>query len=167
MKAIPQLIKHLKKALLDPDIETIQDLQPLIASNQLDWEGLLKKENGHPKNTVLIHDEVIKVILIHWNPKQKSSKHGHPEVGGLVKVLSGTLKETLFDPEDTDKVIGEGIYKEGNISYIHDDIAFHTIENVGDAPAVSLHVYVKDAVFEKKLTQNRIHPLRTELPTAA
>ena len=79
---------------------------------------------------------------MHWYAFQKSKKHGHPDGGGLFKVLTGTLKETRFDPLDTDKVIGTYDYFKGGLAHIHNAEAYHIVENPIPYPAISLHVYM-------------------------
>ena len=106
-----------------------------------DWKNNLTFENHKPKNTLLFQDEYLKAMLIQWDSFQQSSKHGHPSGGGLVKVLSGNLVESLFDAQNPDKMIGKQRLITGSISFVHDDIAHHIIENPSRQHAVSLHIY--------------------------
>ena len=61
--------------------------------------------------------------------------------GGLMRVLAGQIMETRFHPENKDLSIGRWAYTTGDLSFIHDALAFHVVENQTEVPAVSLHLY--------------------------
>ena len=84
----------------------------------------------------------MRILIICWDAKQQSSIHGHKEGGGLIKVLQGNLHETRFDPIDKE-MTGKFDYSEGDITYIHDMLAWHQVKNPGDHLAYSLHMYTR------------------------
>ncbi len=142
MKILEHLIQQLNSKVENNDRVNVFEFFPLLKNySSEDWKAALEVDNGHPKTTVLFQDEQLKVILIYWDSFQKSKKHGHQNGGGLIKVLSGTVIESLFDPTDSDHMIGKQRYTAGNITFIHDDIAHHIVENPSRMPAVSLHIY--------------------------
>jgi len=142
MKQLKQLVEKITTQIQNNGIINVLELKPLFKEYAgEDWQKFLKVENGKTENTILFQDEQVKLVLIYWDAFQKSKKHGHPEGGGLIKILSGNLVETRFDPIDTDIIIGKHNYAPGNISYIHDRAAYHVVENPTNIPAVSLHVY--------------------------
>ena len=153
MKQLPRLIQAINMKVSNNGIEDVLDLRSLIESYQgSDWKDLLKMENGEPVNTVLFQNEQYKLMLICWKGFQRSKKHGHPEGGGLIKVLSGNLLETRFDPADPDRMTGKHYYSEGLVSYIHDSVAYHIVENPYMTPAVSLHLY-SPGIYESKVIE--------------
>lgn len=167
MKTLEQLIQQLTIKVQQKAKVNIFELFPLVkAYANNDWETSLLTENHKPKNTLLYHDEQLKVILIHWNSFQKSSKHGHPGGGGLLKVLSGTLIESLFDPQNTEMMTGKHRYTAGDIAFIHDDIAHHIVENPKRTSAVSLHIY-SPALYVPGFAPATIPQQRFKLRTAA
>ncbi|MEZ5043665.1 MAG: cysteine dioxygenase family protein [Saprospiraceae bacterium] len=143
MKTLATLIQALVTQFETQKTKNVLEVESLFTSyNNDDWRNFMTKEDGKFKNTILFQNQQFKLILIHWDGKQKSKKHGHPQGGGLIKVLSGTLSETRFDPKDKEKVIGKHYYFKGSgTSYIHDDIAYHVVENPSVTPAISLHLY--------------------------
>lgn len=142
MKTLDQLIEQLSSKVYQQSSLSVFELFPLVnAYTDEDWKTALTIENHKPKNTLLFQDEYMKMLLIHWDSFQQSSKHGHPGGGGLVKVLSGTLVESLFDSQNPDKMIGKHRLSTGNISFVHDDIAHHMVENPSRQSAISLHIY--------------------------
>lgn len=147
MKTIPQLIRQLKSRVQAHGLEDILDLALLFETYQdKDWQAFLSE----PKTTTLFQDEQMRLMLIYWAGFQKSKKHGHPQGGGLMKLLSGTLLETRFDPLCPEQVIGKHRYFKEDISYIHDEIAYHIVENPSPEPAVSLHLY-SPGVYASKI----------------
>lgn len=143
MKNLNQLIQAIKSKVNTNDVENVLELRSLVEQyDGNDWHDYLSNENKTPKTNILLRDERIKMVLVHWHGFQKTQKHGHPEGGGLFKILTGTLKETRFDPDDADRVIGTNHFFKGAVSYIHDAEAYHIVENPISYPAVSLHVYM-------------------------
>ena len=142
METLEQLIKQLSAKTHNQTTLNVFEIFPLVNTyTNEDWKNALTFENHKPKNTLLFQDEHLKVILIQWDSFQQSSKHGHPAGGGLVKVLSGNLVESLFDSHNPDKMISKQRLASGSISFVHDDIAHHIVENPSRQHAVSLHIY--------------------------
>ena len=123
----------------------VLELAPYFEDLQMqDWESMVQKENGRPVNTTIYQSDLFRMIIIHWAGNQQSSLHGHPDGGGLIKVLSGQLEEMRYDPEDREE-LGFFGYGEGDVTYIHDDIALHQVKNPEERPAYSLHMYTRKA----------------------
>ena len=96
----------------------------------------------NPKtNHVLVQNEWMKVVLIHWESGKYSSIHGHPEGGCVFKVLKGNLEEKRFSPSDHSKMTWVSYFQKGNMAYIDNEIAHHAVGNPFNAPAISIHVY--------------------------
>jgi predicted metal-dependent enzyme (double-stranded beta helix superfamily) len=78
--------------------------------------------------------------LIVWGPKAKSKIHDHADNGCVYKMLQGSLTETTYFHinllERTKKII-----EIGEIGEIHNDVGYHSMENLLEAPAVSIHFY--------------------------
>ena len=78
--------------------------------------------------------------LIVWGPKAKSKIHDHADNGCVYKMLQGSLTETTYFHinllERTKKIIGIG-----EIGEIHNDVGYHSMENLLETPAVSIHFY--------------------------
>lgn len=140
MELLHQLIQQVNRQTQREGAKDVRDLKSLFNDYQgKDWKEYLKME----QNTLLFQNEYFKLILIYWDAHKKSKKHGHPQGGGLIKVLSGTLLETRFDPKYTDQVIGKTYLSRESekISYIHDSLAYHIVENPFSEAAFSLHLY--------------------------
>jgi predicted metal-dependent enzyme (double-stranded beta helix superfamily) len=143
MKSLARTIELIKAQVQEKGNLNVRELETIFTGySGTDWKNYLTTENGQLKNTILHEDEHLKMLLICWRPGQKSSKHGHPAGGGLIRVLSGQLSETRFDPVDQDIETGTFRYNpEDEAAYIHDDEAYHVVENPGQGIAFSLHLY--------------------------
>jgi len=168
MKRLQQLIKKINKQIQNKGIINVLELKPLFnAYSGKDWKKHLKLNNNKPENKVLFQNEQIKLVLIYWDCFKKSKKHGHPEGGGLMKLLAGNLIETRFDPENTNTVIGKHHYSAENIAYIHDRVAYHVVENPSNEPAVSLHVYSPGIYSSMVIEDKATKAIEFKLNTAA
>ncbi len=142
MESIHQFTQSIIKRMQQDGINQAIELHDLFSQYRgLDWLSSLSYERQKPVRTIIYQDPALSLVLIPWEGGKKSSKHGHPGTGGLIKVLTGSLRETRFDPVDTDRMIGRHLLSTGEVSYIHDDFAHHIVENPKEQLAVSLHLY--------------------------
>lgn len=142
MKDLKQVVKNITSQVEERGIINVLELKPFFRQySGKDWRKFFSPKKGKPGNKVLFQNDQFRLVLNYWDPYKKTRKHGHPPGGGLMKLLSGTLIETRFDPDDPKQVIGKYQYVDGDIAYIHDRLAYHVVENPSAIPAVSLHVY--------------------------
>jgi predicted metal-dependent enzyme (double-stranded beta helix superfamily) len=89
----------------------------------------------------IYRDSHVDLWLIEWLPGQATELHDHGGSAGAFVVVRGALTEAVLEPADglTDRLRerrrgpGEGV----GFGPRH----IHTLRNVSDEPAVSLHVY--------------------------
>ena len=85
------------------------------------------------------------LFIIVWNKDSKSKIHDHSEKGCILKVLQGELKETIYKDSKSDdlneNIVNTTIIKKSDTSFMHNDLGFHSIENISDDISISLHVY--------------------------
>ena len=104
-----------------------------------DWTNYANVSDVCYKRTLVKRNDLIEIIVIGWNIKQKSPIHDHPENGCLVKILKGSLTESTFD--DKLKLIKSQKLEKNGISYQESNKILHKIENLTNNPAFSLHIY--------------------------
>ncbi len=142
MKTLQQLIQNLNAETKEKGISNALDLlTPFDQYTGEDWKSYFKTPADEFQSSVLHLDDHFKLLLIYWNGHNKTAKHGHMKGGGLMRILSGQIVETRFDPDDQEKIIGTFTYSEGDLIFIHDELAYHVVENRRKEPAVSLHLY--------------------------
>ncbi len=151
MKQLHELIGQLSQMVDQQEKVQIREFEKLIKDYRTnDWYDHMNFENYRPKNTTLFRNEDLKIKLLFWDSYQQSTIHGHPKVGGFVKVLAGTLIENRFDPNNIDLEIGRNFYMKGDQTFIHDEIAFHQIKNPSVIPAISLHIYCTKIILQNQ-----------------
>ena len=123
------------------------DLVPIVNSySGNDWSDHVKINKSCYNRAVIKKNEFMEVVVITWNRKQASCKHGHPDGGCVYKVLQGRINEQFYKTMDSDEHVVHS-YKQGDASYIHNSLGFHVMNNVHDDICVSLHIY--SPPFEK------------------
>lgn len=82
------------------------------------------------------------LLILVWTPGKGSAIHDHANAHCIVKVLSGTLRETLYDHTEQGLSIKRVTdYTENQVSYMSDELGLHKMENPGTEPVVTLHLY--------------------------
>jgi predicted metal-dependent enzyme (double-stranded beta helix superfamily) len=89
----------------------------------------------------IYRDSHVDLWLIEWLPGQATELYDHGGSAGALLVLSGTLTEAVLEPADglTDRLCERRRGPGDAVSFGPRHI--HSLRNLGDEPAVSLHVY--------------------------
>ena len=93
----------------------------------------------------IVRTERYELILLCWEPTHETPIHCHGGEECWVKMLQGTIEEKRFlDNGDDGEPIQNGriIQKAPNLSYMNDDMGFHSLHNIGQKRAMSLHMYM-------------------------
>ena len=92
-------------------------------------------------------NEHLEFFLLCWEGEQRAPPHDHPKTGCALKLLEGSLTETLYArphnslaDEPSYVNCGSRILKAGDVSYMQDHGCIHSIAN-GTQRSISLHVY--------------------------
>ena len=99
---------------------------------------------------MLVQNDLIKIVLIRWNPGDECNIHGHAERGCVFKVLEGKIVEKRFSADDEQRQLAEGTYEKDNIAYIDDLMGLHCVGNPFSKPAITLHMYTPGNYKPKK-----------------
>ena len=79
------------------------------------------------------------MYIITWSKKICSPIHDHSSNGCMLKVLKGTLIENIYDKDL--KMKYKNIIQQNNCGCIHNDIGYHSIDNIFNNICISLHIY--------------------------
>ncbi len=121
-------------------LQFVPVLNEMRAIEQFEVDVFIK---NHQTNHVLIENEFIKIVLIHWPPGKISSIHGHPKGSGIFKVISGDIEELRYTSDNIPKLLSVSTYHEDAVGYIDDQLAYHAVGNPHMESAISLHVYTR------------------------
>ena len=108
----------------------------------------IHRDDSLPYTRNLIYSDRINysLLLLCWGPDRESKIHDHPSRGCFLKVLRGSIRETIYGVYPERNEICERsacVHSAGSVSFMSDDIGLHKISNPSaDQPAISLHLYV-------------------------
>lgn len=107
----------------------------------LDTETVKRFVKNPRTNHVLVQNDLLKVVLIHWEPGKHSGIHGHAKGGCVFKVLRGNIIEKRYSPDDAQQMLSATTCGAGSIAYIDDEMAHHSVGNPFGMSCISLHAY--------------------------
>ncbi|PRT54994.1 Cysteine dioxygenase [Wickerhamiella sorbophila] len=117
-------------------------------SKDSEWSKYAFVDNSYDYTRNLIDDinHKANLLILVWTPGRGSDIHDHANAHCVVKMLSGTLRETLYDMPDSSnpqhlQVTRVTDLHRDQVSYMSDKLGLHRMENPGSVPAISLHLY--------------------------
>ena len=81
------------KVPADAPLTAIQFLPALRAFTLNDQEEIDNFLNNPETNHVIVRNDLIKIVLIRWDPGAECNIHGHSDGGCVLKVLKGKIME--------------------------------------------------------------------------
>jgi len=127
-------------------LQFIPVLSGLSSHNQ---NAMERFKRSSKTSCVLVDNDLLKVVLIHWPPGKIGSIHGHPAGGGVFKILQGSVEELRYTKDVSPKLLGTSTYHSGSIAYIDDTMGYHAVGNPFNTSAISLHAYTRGTNLTK------------------
>ena len=92
----------------------------------------------------LVRNEKFEFILLCWETGVKTPVHGHGGQNCWVYSISGELVEKRYETKEE----GFGLLKtmtlnEGSLTYMNDEMGYHSLENTHNGRSMTLHIYAK------------------------
>ena len=114
------------------------DIAPAEFEHYSSWAAA-----DYTRNCIARNDD-FEFILICWDAGAKTPLHGHQGQDCWMCHISGVVSEQRFDrTADGFKLTNETLLSQGRLTYMHDKMGYHTIENRSGQRAMTLHVYAK------------------------
>jgi cysteine dioxygenase len=111
-------------------------ISPASLSSYASWS-----ENDYTRNC-LLRTNKYEILLLCWDPGSVTPIHDHGGEDCWVYQVQGSLVEKRFkEVSGQIKETNRMQLKPGNLTYMHDRMGYHTIENNSDHRAMSLHIY--------------------------
>ncbi|MCJ1389528.1 capsule-associated protein CAP1 [Xylographa bjoerkii] len=139
----------------DVDPKDLQRLMEAYISERKEWMPYALGDPGrsYTRNLVDKGNGKSNLLILVWTPGKGSPIHDHANAHCVMKILQGSLKETLYDwPDKSTKRTGlsaplhakkETIYEENEVTYMSDKLGLHKISNPeADRVAISLHLLI-------------------------
>ena len=101
-------------------------------------------EGGYTRNCI-VENEAFELILICWAPGQSTPVHDHGGEECWVYIANGEVEEKMFEMTLDGKLneTKSSNRKKGNITYMVDMMGYHSLANITDKRACTLHLYAK------------------------
>jgi cysteine dioxygenase len=153
--SLNQLIKALDKSKIGDFGEVLKRVSFSDKKVEEIEELCIWNEKFYTRNLVN-RTKNYELILLCWSENQSSPVHNHAGQHCWVQLLKGTCEEKLFlvNKKGELQLINSGISEKSTNAYIDDDIALHSIHNVGKGRMITLHLYSKPIdscfVYDKK-----------------
>lgn len=150
-RSLDELIASLHVLFEDDkvNIEDVKEVMENYTSNEEEWGKYAIYDNHrYTRNLVDEGNGKFNLMLLCWGESQGSSIHSHSDAHCFMKILDGTLTETLYHwPEKSSKKqpmepFAANDYQENQVAYICDEKGLHRVENRSHTEtACSLHLY--------------------------
>ncbi len=117
---------------------------PVLQNLSFNNRTAIERFKRNPKTScILVDNDFLKVVLIHWPSGKIGSIHGHPKGGGVFKILQGSVEELRYTNDPSPKLLATSTYQAGSIGYIDDRMGYHAVGNPFNTSAISLHAYTR------------------------
>ena len=157
-------IGNLTESLYENFLNGIEFLDNMSLVNQYigtDYKSYIRyPEFGEYIRTLVTINDRFDIYVITWGPHSKTPIHDHASKGCILKLLKGSLNETIYNIVDGSLELAKNktIY-ENTTSFISNKIGYHDIENTSLDAAVSIHIYspanYKPTIFNDIIQPNK------------
>lgn len=141
------------------EYEIVKNLKELNITFDEVKDYLFWSDNKYTRNCIAHNDE-FELVALCWEPGQYTAIHSHNEQECFVKVVKGTFEELKFEYQpDSESMIqfSKEVLEEQSLSINGSDEPYHSLKNVSNDRAVTLHLYmspIKEClVFDRKSSQ--------------
>lgn len=139
----------------DVDPHDIERLMDKYVSDETEWGiyAMGDPSRSYTRNLVDEGNGKSNLLILVWSPGRESAVHDHANAHCVMKILKGSLKETLYSwpeegcqapngQESPLQITKETVYGENQVTYMSDKLGLHRISNPDpNNYAISLHLY--------------------------
>jgi cysteine dioxygenase len=108
--------------------------------NDDDWKEYMKTDDNKYCRNKIFENENFEIFIISWNKNQNAPIHDHSYNGCWLKVLQGELTENIYETDSLSLYKSNSI-KTNDISFMKNNIGYHSITNKSDETAITIHIY--------------------------
>jgi len=137
------------KKSTDINVERIQTIMRNFDASLGEWKryAFWDKNKLYTRNLIATDNETFTLMLLCWNPETFSPIHDHAGVECVLRVIQGEIQEKQYeypgdDPEKELQHLRTITVKAGDISFINDTIAIHSVGNASTQFGATLHCYM-------------------------
>ncbi|MEQ8908407.1 MAG: cysteine dioxygenase family protein [Vicingaceae bacterium] len=143
INSLNQLVEELKEVKNESEYKKMVKRLNIPLS---DYEPYAHFNKEHYTRNCVARTKEFELILLCWEEGQVTPVHCHNNQECWVYVVKGEFDEQRFvESEKKDEVIEveqEMQLEKDGISYMNDDMGYHSLENIHDGRSMSLHLYM-------------------------
>jgi cysteine dioxygenase len=138
-------INELVTALSEGERTTYNQIVRSIDIPIVEFENFCSWASDCYTRNCVFEDEKFELILLCWEPGQKTPIHDHGGEECWVKAVQGEFEEVIYKLDDNDELnlVKSDISKTNDITYMIDFMGFHSLQNISTERSMSLHLYAK------------------------
>jgi cysteine dioxygenase len=139
-------IKSVEELTTVLNTTAVKDFASVIKRVHIDIEDLESymtwKEACYTRNCLGKTDDY-ELILLCWDKGVETPIHGHGGEDCWVYQMEGVVQEIRFEENENEELIEKQriTLEPGKLTYMNDEMGYHTIKNIGLSRAITLHVY--------------------------
>lgn len=142
INTLEDLIACLDKGRFD---EVLDQIQEMVITKEECEDFIFWDKDNYTRNCIERTDE-FELLVLCWEAGQGSAIHSHDKQDCWVKVIEGKFEERVYtynnETHEMDRVSKHQITN-NEVTFMEEPSHFHQLTNVGDQPAISLHLYMK------------------------
>ena len=105
-----------------------------------DWKNYEKLQNTNYNKQKIYANNFFEIYILTWGPGQYSRIFDHQINGCWVKILKGSLQESIYNL-DMKPLLTRNLCPKNNALFMYNDSGYHMLENKTNTITTSLHVY--------------------------
>ena len=119
---------------------SFRDISSIVQNySGIDWiDHIDHQPTGLTRNKVYLSFN-IEIFIMSWKAGYETLPHDHSKNGCWLRVLKGELIERLYSVSNQEE--NTNAVSEGQISFMANDIGYHSIKNDTDKTTYSIHIY--------------------------
>jgi cysteine dioxygenase len=144
MKSINSLSEFIEK-LDESDLKTLPKVIKSVAIPFSEFEKHATWNQESYTRNCIARTDTYELILLCWEKKQETPIHEHGGQKCWVYQINGEVDECRYQKDSSGK-LSETLkihLSAGNITYMDNEMGYHTLKNIGNQRAMTLHIYVK------------------------
>lgn len=131
--------------------EEYKELGRQIVIPKEDFEEYQFYSEEHYTRNCIKRTDDYELILLCWEEGQETPIHCHNDQECWVHIVKGEFKEKRYEEKKGNLILDhEMTLGEKRVSYMNDDMGYHSLENSHDGRSISLHLYM-DPIEECKI----------------
>mgnify|MGYP000435576540 CR=1 FL=1 len=139
--SLDQLRQQLPQCSGPEYVKIAQDMKLPLA----DFEPFMHWDEEHYTRNCIDRTDDYELILLCWEAGQETPIHGHGGEECWVYALQGSIREHRQEWQEAQQVlrtVETSQMEAGDISYMDDNMGYHSLHNVGSGRAMTLHLYM-------------------------